>query len=65
MQLRFALSNASSWNENDGCFNYVTFYNNIVDYFEVDLGHENRASTDALLSWWTRSVIITTEFIAM
>jgi hypothetical protein len=54
MQLRFALSNANAWNENDGNFNYLTFYNNIVDYFEVDLGPENKILTDELLAWWTR-----------
>jgi hypothetical protein len=37
------LSNASAWNENDGCFNYITFYNNIIDYFEIDLGPENHS----------------------
>ncbi|KAF8231240.1 hypothetical protein L208DRAFT_1470789, partial [Tricholoma matsutake] len=54
VQLRFALSNANAWNENDGCFNYINFYNNIVDYFEIPLGPESRARTTSLLSWWTR-----------
>ena len=56
LQLHFALSNVNTWNENDGCFNYTTFYNNIIDYFKVDLGPENKVNTDMLLSWWTRSV---------
>jgi hypothetical protein len=55
-QLRYSLSNASSWNENDGCFSYSTFYNNIVDFFEVSVGPAAKAQTRELLSWWTRWV---------
>jgi hypothetical protein len=54
LQLRFALSNANAWNENDGCFNYINFYNNIVDYFEIPVGPESQAHVSSLLSWWTR-----------
>ncbi|KAF8238278.1 hypothetical protein L208DRAFT_1243132, partial [Tricholoma matsutake] len=54
VQLRFALSNANTWNENDGCFNYVDFYNNIIDYFEITLGPESQSQTASLLYWWTR-----------
>jgi hypothetical protein len=54
IKLRFALSNANAWNENDGCFNYVHFYNNILDYFELTPGPESLARTTSLLSWWTR-----------
>lgn len=64
-QLRFALSNAGAWNENDGCFNYVTFYNNITDYFELDFGPENQAHTTTLLAWWTRLVTFQPLFIAI
>jgi hypothetical protein len=52
------LSNASAWSEDDGCFNSVVFYNNIVDYFEVDLGPETLADATALLAWWTRLVAV-------
>lgn len=54
LQLRFALSNASAWCENDGSFNYISFYNNVVDYFELPLGVESQSSTDSLVLWWTR-----------
>jgi hypothetical protein len=51
------LSNASAWRADDGCFNSVTFYNNIVDYFEVDIGTKTLADSTALLAWWTKSVV--------
>ena len=51
------------WSENNGCFNYITFYN-IVDYFEVDLGPENQADSTSLLAWWTRSVTIAASWIS-
>lgn len=53
-KLRFSLSNANAWNENDGCFNYVTFYNNIVDFFEIAPGPAARLHIQELLAWWTR-----------
>ncbi|KAF8228437.1 hypothetical protein L208DRAFT_1291525, partial [Tricholoma matsutake] len=53
-QLCFALSNANAWNENDGCFSYVDFYNNILDYFEIPVGPESQSQMTSLLSWWTR-----------
>jgi hypothetical protein len=52
-QLRFALSSATSWNEQDGCFNYPMFYNNIVDFFEDTPGPAAQADVHVLLSWWT------------
>jgi len=55
-QVRFALSNVSAWSENDGCFSYVAFYHNILDYFEIPAGPESQAQTAALLVWWTRLV---------
>ena len=54
IQLRFALSSTPAWNENDGCFSYPTFYNNIVDFFEEALGPASRAHAQSLLSWWTK-----------
>lgn len=53
-QLRFALSNASAWNENDGCFSYAVFYNNILDLFEAPPGPAAQAQTRELLIWWTQ-----------
>jgi hypothetical protein len=55
-QLRFALSSAAAWNENDGCFSYPVFYNNIVDFFEDTPGPTAQAHTQSLLSWWTRYI---------
>lgn len=55
-KLRFSLSNANAWNENDGCFNYVAFYNNIVDFFEMTPGPAAQLHTRELLAWWTRYV---------
>jgi hypothetical protein len=54
LQLRFSLSNASAWNENDGCFSYPVFYNNICDFFEDVPGTVAQGHTKSLLSWWTR-----------
>ncbi|KAF8235817.1 hypothetical protein L208DRAFT_1255194, partial [Tricholoma matsutake] len=54
VQLRFVLSNANAWNENNGCFSYVDFYNNILDYFEIPVGPESQSQTISLLSWWMR-----------
>ncbi|KAF9464229.1 hypothetical protein BDZ94DRAFT_1162369, partial [Collybia nuda] len=56
VQLRFALSNASSWSVDDGCFNYITFYNNITDFFEEAVGPAAKARAQALLTWWSRCV---------
>ncbi|KAF8228060.1 hypothetical protein L208DRAFT_1293518 [Tricholoma matsutake] len=53
-QLHFGLSNANAWNENDSCFSYVDFYNNILDYFEIPVGSESQSQMTSLLSWWTR-----------
>jgi hypothetical protein len=50
------MSNASAWNENDGCFSYVIFYNNIVDFFEMTPGPKSQRQAQELLSWWTRCV---------
>ena len=58
MQLRFALSSAAAWNENDGCFSYPIFYNNILDFFEDTPGPAAQAHAQDLLSWWTRYCVI-------
>ena len=56
LQLRFALSGASSWNIVDIDFNYEEFYNSIVDYFEVTPGPAAKAVIDELLVWWDKCV---------
>jgi hypothetical protein len=53
-QLRQSLSSSTSWHENDDHFSYIDFYNNIIDYFEVDVGPNSKLRTDNLLCWWTR-----------
>ena len=58
-QLRFSLSSATSWNENDGCFSYPVFYNNVVDFFEHTPGPMAQAEVRTLLSWWTLCVYLT------
>jgi hypothetical protein len=57
-QLRFALSSAGAWNENDGCFNYPLFYNNIIDFFEDIPGPTAQAHAQSVLSWWTRYCVV-------
>ncbi|KAG2739908.1 hypothetical protein P692DRAFT_20754425 [Suillus brevipes Sb2] len=55
-QIRFALSNITSWRTVDGDFDYQIFWNNIVDFFEDPPGPAARARMDQLLEWWTRKV---------
>ncbi|KAG2747685.1 hypothetical protein P692DRAFT_20737382 [Suillus brevipes Sb2] len=55
-QIRFALSNISSWRTVDGDFDYQIFWDNIVDFFEDPPGPAARARVEELLEWWTRSV---------
>ncbi|KAJ6448152.1 hypothetical protein C8R45DRAFT_1134461 [Mycena sanguinolenta] len=53
---RFALSDASSWNDVDGDFDYVAYYNNIVDWFENAPGPRAQKEADELLVWWDQRV---------
>ncbi|KAG1730221.1 hypothetical protein EDD22DRAFT_853026 [Suillus occidentalis] len=55
-QVRFALSSVTSWRSVDGDFDYVQFWQTIVDFFERAPGREARRRTDRLLEWWTRKV---------
>ncbi|KAG1811596.1 hypothetical protein EV424DRAFT_1542475 [Suillus variegatus] len=55
-QIRFALSNITSWRTVDGDFDYEIFWNNIVDFFENAPGPAARARLSELLEWWTRKV---------
>ncbi|KIK37002.1 hypothetical protein CY34DRAFT_93495 [Suillus luteus UH-Slu-Lm8-n1] len=56
-QLQFALSSVTSWRSIDGDFDYVQFWNNVVDFFEKAPGRVARCNVDRLLVWWTRYVI--------
>ncbi|KAJ7025188.1 hypothetical protein C8F04DRAFT_1191757 [Mycena alexandri] len=49
---RFALSDAPQWNETDGAFDYILYYNNIVDWFEDAPGPVAQKTVDDLLAWW-------------
>ncbi|KAG1906564.1 uncharacterized protein F5891DRAFT_975339 [Suillus fuscotomentosus] len=55
-QIRFALSNITSWRTVDGDFGYQLFWNNIVDFFEDPPGPAALARVNKLLEWWTRKV---------
>ncbi|KAG1848798.1 hypothetical protein C8R48DRAFT_778736 [Suillus tomentosus] len=55
-QIRFALSNITSWRTVDGDFDYQIFWNNIVDFFEAPPGAAARSRVNQLLEWWTRKV---------
>ncbi|KAJ7736249.1 hypothetical protein B0H14DRAFT_3168450 [Mycena olivaceomarginata] len=51
VQHRFALSDAPSWNDTDGDFDYILYYNNIIDWFENTLGPVAQKEVDDLLEW--------------
>ncbi|KAG1761970.1 hypothetical protein EDD22DRAFT_778954 [Suillus occidentalis] len=59
--LRFALSSVSSWRSVDGDFDYVPFWQAIVDFFEKPLGRTARQKVEQLLAWWTRKVFGTSR----
>ncbi|KAJ7173698.1 hypothetical protein C8R46DRAFT_1189872 [Mycena filopes] len=53
---RFALSDAPQWNDKDGDFDYILYYNNIVDWFEAAPGPVAQKAVDDLLAWWDKRV---------
>ncbi|KAG2057331.1 hypothetical protein BDR06DRAFT_1005342 [Suillus hirtellus] len=60
-QLRFALSSVSSWRSVDGDFNYIPFWQNIVDFFKQPPGRAAQQRVTQLLAWWTRKVFGTSR----
>ncbi|KAJ7664765.1 hypothetical protein B0H17DRAFT_951902, partial [Mycena rosella] len=56
-QYRVALSDANHWDESDGAFDHITFYNNIVEYFEFPPGPRACADVNRLLDFWNTYVI--------
>ncbi|KAF8839843.1 hypothetical protein BDN67DRAFT_969490 [Paxillus ammoniavirescens] len=56
VQVRFALCSAGSWRNVDGDFDYIQFYNAIIDFFEVTPGNAAKKRVDELLGWWNRKV---------
>ncbi|KAG2082405.1 hypothetical protein BD769DRAFT_1376428, partial [Suillus cothurnatus] len=56
-QVRFVLSSVNSWRSIDGDFDYIQFWQAIVDFFEKAPGREAHRWVDKLLEWWTRCVM--------
>lgn len=56
-KLRFALSSVTSWRSVDGDFDYVPFWQTIVDFFEKAPGRVAQKKVDRLLAWWTRCIV--------
>ncbi|KAG1739424.1 uncharacterized protein EDB91DRAFT_1053836 [Suillus paluster] len=54
--VRFTLSSVTSWRSVDGDFDYVQFWQTIVDFFERPPSREACHRVDRLLEWWTRKV---------
>ncbi|KAG2058636.1 hypothetical protein BDR06DRAFT_876063, partial [Suillus hirtellus] len=54
--VRFALSSITSWRTVDGDFDYILFWQSIVDFFERPPGREAQRRVNKLLEWWTRKV---------
>ncbi|KIK36036.1 hypothetical protein CY34DRAFT_95144, partial [Suillus luteus UH-Slu-Lm8-n1] len=53
-QVRFALSSVTSWRAFDGDFDYVQFWQTVVDFFERPPGRDAWRRVDRLLKWCTR-----------
>ncbi|KAG1848591.1 hypothetical protein C8R48DRAFT_614812 [Suillus tomentosus] len=60
-KLRFALSSVNSWRSIDGDFDYIPFWQNIVDFFERPPGRTAQQNVKRLLAWWTRKVFGTSR----
>ncbi|KIM41094.1 hypothetical protein M413DRAFT_445819 [Hebeloma cylindrosporum] len=54
--LVFNLTNAASWTETHNGFNFMAFYNFIIDYFEVTCDEYEKENVEQLLAWWNRQV---------
>ncbi|KAJ7721600.1 hypothetical protein B0H16DRAFT_1277063, partial [Mycena metata] len=57
VQLRVALSDQHHWEESDGSFDYIEFYNNVVDYFEFPPGPRAKVRVAQLLDHWNTYVL--------
>ncbi|KAG1758959.1 hypothetical protein EDD22DRAFT_956352 [Suillus occidentalis] len=55
-QLCFALSSVTSWRSVDGNFDYIPFWQSIVDFFEQAPGRVAQKKSKQLLTWWTRKI---------
>ncbi|KAG1811024.1 hypothetical protein EV424DRAFT_1327849 [Suillus variegatus] len=59
--LRFAISSVTLWRSIDGDFNYIPFWQTIVDFFEQPPGRLAQQKVDRLLAWWTRKIFGTSR----
>ncbi|KAG1736265.1 hypothetical protein EDD22DRAFT_787551 [Suillus occidentalis] len=59
--LRFALSSVTSWRSVDGDFDYIIFWKNIVDFFEIAPGRASQQKVKRLLAWWSRKIFGTSQ----
>ncbi|KAG1748883.1 uncharacterized protein EDB91DRAFT_1244693 [Suillus paluster] len=55
-KVQFVLSSVMSWWTVDGDFNYIQFWQSIVDFFERPPGQEAQLRVNKLLEWWTRKI---------
>jgi hypothetical protein len=58
------LSDAPTWNEVDGDFDYILYYYNILDWFE-NVGPIGQKEVDELLAWWDQCVTIASHCILL
>ncbi|KAJ6607288.1 hypothetical protein B0H10DRAFT_1766302, partial [Mycena sp. CBHHK59/15] len=52
VQYHVSISDTHHWDENNSAFDYVQFYDNIVDYFESPPGPITKLEVAQLLDWW-------------
>ncbi|KAG1738333.1 uncharacterized protein EDB91DRAFT_1082731 [Suillus paluster] len=64
-QLRFALSSVTSWCSIDSDFDYIPFWQTIVDFFEWPPGRAAHRKVEQLLTWWTRKVFGTSRHVEL
>ncbi|KIM60062.1 hypothetical protein SCLCIDRAFT_125019, partial [Scleroderma citrinum Foug A] len=55
-QLRFSLSSSTLWNVKDEDFDYILFYQNIIDYFECPSLRRKAEEVEDLLLWWNQRI---------
>lgn len=61
-QEHFALSSSHTWSDHLEEFDYIAFYDHIIDYFECAPGPEAQARVDACLKWWNEYALTRRRF---
>ncbi|KAF8131920.1 hypothetical protein EV363DRAFT_1449624 [Boletus edulis] len=56
VQLQFALSSCGAWKPRDDLFDYPTFYNNILKWFQITDDSDEQAFVNDLLLWWNQQI---------